>query len=521
MIEYDVIIIGAGMHGLATAARLRESRSDSLTDREHDLSTFSRSIIPEKMLVLDPSGEWLQGWNSRLDFLGVEYLRSPITDHPDPLDVHSLLSFHENESPNDYRSLSQCFDSLQKSKSSKQKMVNERSRLLYKAPKTEVFRMFCQELIKRYDLGNLVRKEKVISISSQQDLTDENVNEDNDPLLCVRCDSGDCFFGKNVICAIGACNQPVIPNWCIEYLQRLPKRFLSTLCHLEHAVCNEKNCVLHAFDSTKRLLIVGGGLSAAQMAIRAASHGAKDVVMIVRNQIRSRWLDSSSDLTLSRYRNRHHCNFLALSTTQRLNYLKEHSAQSTIPPDVYKDLRNLVHTGILKILEHTEVSKLVCIDSSTNEILDLSLLEQVDFEKDIHWQVHLNENNTSSVQEFSRILLATGYCVDVRKEIPFQSLLSNNKMCHEGGYPILSPDLRCYHKIPLYILGKYASEELGLMAGNIAGAIKGSRLVADSIRDQLCKDIIDEQPSHLNNRFGVFLDSEEDEDEFLEFWSAE
>eukprot|EP01108_Squamamoeba_japonica_P008828 TRINITY_DN7953_c0_g1_i1.p1 TRINITY_DN7953_c0_g1~~TRINITY_DN7953_c0_g1_i1.p1 ORF type:complete len:194 (+),score=70.06 TRINITY_DN7953_c0_g1_i1:79-582(+) len=125
---FDVLCIGGGPQSLAVVARLASHVSPNraadddgavaaeLTHNGVDAHSHFAAVLEKRarkqkqrekqrdrdcgepllsVAVVDassPNGDWLSRWRSQLQSVNVEYLRSLITDHPDPSDRLALLA---------------------------------------------------------------------------------------------------------------------------------------------------------------------------------------------------------------------------------------------------------------------------------------------------------------------------------------------------------------------------------------------------------------------------------------------
>jgi thioredoxin reductase len=202
--------------------------------------------------------------------------------------------------------------------------------------------------------------------------------------------------------------------------------------------------------STERIVVVGGGISAAQTATVLARAGHPEVTLMMRQPIRKAHFDSdpcwNGPKCLTKF-------WHTRSYVERRQQIQAGRYRGTMPHDVARELLQLVNDQriALKIAEVT-----TCTVSMDGTLC-----------------VHLSSNETIATD---RVLLATGFD-QARPGSPWLDhvIASEGLPCAPCGYPI--PDKTLAWAPDLYVGGALAELELGATAPNLRGA----RLAAERL----------------------------------------
>ncbi|KIW34158.1 uncharacterized protein PV07_00954, partial [Cladophialophora immunda] len=352
---YDVAIIGAGPCGLAVAARLREATPSALfTDDEHarywrrfnrretieNERRFQRrgetnldqrshkSTSAKSIIVLDAlSDEWMAAWQERFRRLKIDHLRSPLFFHPDPRDRDSLLAFsHLHGRTDELQEIPNVAGkeiSKHRIKKKRQKRIaqhlriDDRDRIDYFTPSAALFRDFCGDIVDRYGLRSLVIRAKVANVE-YGDLGGLTSTEG----FTLTTDQG-AIFSRIVVLAIGPGSKPCIP--LDSKLQRPTEP--GSVCHCFDSV--SEHClpehVLRKIDqgAPTSVVVVGGGLTSAQIADLILCCGVTKVWLLVRGDYKLKHFDVDLEW-VSKVRNQQMSVFWSAdSDDERFELLKE------------------------------------------------------------------------------------------------------------------------------------------------------------------------------------------------------
>ncbi|MEM7050122.1 MAG: FAD/NAD(P)-binding protein [Acidobacteriota bacterium] len=388
----DWLIVGGGPHGVHLAARL----------------VGEGGIDSARLAILDPAAQLLQRWRSFTSATGMSHLRSPGVHHLD-LEPSSLMRFAGD----------------------RRKRPPGLLRSRYNCPSLDLFNAHCDHVITRFGLTGLHLRGKA-----------ERLQPETDGVQVTTCD-GTTIAAARVVLALGAGDQPEWPEWAVGHGSRI-----------RHLFDPPGQPSPHRSDPGERALVVGGGISAVQAAIRLVAD-QRTVDLVTRHPPRVHrfdsdpgWLGPKLMPTFERERD----------PDGRRRIIQQARHRGSVTPEVRHALRVALASGRLT-LHHSEVSGLE-VDGAGLQ-LELTSGERIDGD---------------------HLYLATGFASRRPGGAMLDRLVDEHDLrCAACGYPIVDSWLRWHPRI--HVTGPLAELEIGPVARNIAGARRaGDRLVDAALK---------------------------------------
>ncbi len=394
----DLAIVGAGPHSLTLVTHLLQKKKS----------------MRGRFLVFDPSGTWMNRWDRQFAALEIPHLRSPAVHQPDP-NPHALRTFAESRSDELFQP--------------------------YDLPGTQLFRDFCQETIRRWQLADFVYPAQVVQI--------EPFKDNGRSRFRLRLANGQTIIARRVVIANGGA-LPNLPEWVGQISTSYPQ---DRLLH-SHQV-DLRGLRLQG----ERILIIGGGLTSGHLALGAVERGAQ-VLLMSRRNVYGKLFDADPAWIGPKYLK----GFWAEPDLHtRWEMIQAARNGGSMTPAILARLRQLERNGQVVFYEQCGVS-------------------QAEWSDD-RWQVHCDNSAVHECihhQSIDRIWVATGSQLDARNHPLLPDVLAAHPIEVVNGLPVIDEHLR-WQGCELFVMGGLAALQVGPAARNLSGARAASNRIVSAL----------------------------------------
>ncbi|KAJ5582463.1 hypothetical protein N7535_001083 [Penicillium sp. DV-2018c] len=431
------------------------SSSTSSISSSSGLSSSSSSSL--STLVLDGSGDkWMQRWDNAFRTLEIKQLRSPMFFHVDPGDRDGMLAYtREMGRDADLWEISGTIGSE----------IDERDRKDYFSPSTDLFSDYCSSIIQRYALdepGQILQREATgLSYDYLSDSSDEKV-------FTIDTSSGEKFYSRTVVLAIGPGGAGVSKVY--PWKPSTEEEGASGCCH---------SMEIKTFPSTNvqgkiqrrqetNVVVVGGGLSSAQLVDMAIRKGVTKVWFLMRSGLKVKHFDISLPW-MGKYKNWEKAAFWSADTDEeRLEMLQTARNGGSITPRYTKIIKQHAAQDRASIHPYTQIKSHEYNPNTQT------------------WSL-TTDPPIPGLPAIDYIYFATGARADVREMPLLRQMHEQYPVEVKGGFPCLTNDLSWRNDVPLFVTGRMAALRLGPGAPNLEGARVGAERVAWGIEEVLQK----------------------------------
>ncbi|WFD35721.1 hypothetical protein MCUN1_002582 [Malassezia cuniculi] len=557
---FDLVVIGSGPAALAAVTRILETRPAALytEDEKHHLHWLKKSshaaptinarrsgpkLRRISILVIDRLGDgWLGLWNRLFAAYEISHLRSPMFFHPDPADLGGLLEWTVATGRNTVGHPSLIYDNKRSEplpelleipgvvgkevSKHKQKMkrrlalgpaINERDRRDYATPGAKLFQDFCNDIVARYGLVPETKDGKLLSAAEYLEarrkrptsaldtaLVSGNVahldygtvdvshcgRTDTQRAFSVRLGDGTLIGAKAVISAVGTGGRPNVPDWLATHHEGWVH---STQLATPGFVFPPKDLTE---SDTSTLVVIGGGLSSAQICDIAIRRGVKRVVLLLRGHFKSKPFDLGLEW-IGKYSNLQKMQFWQCSDpVERHAMILNSRNGGSLTPTYAKLMLQYASQGRLEIRTHTQV-----VSAKRSDKWKLELVRA-----ECNNEAQYNCPQLPGTREdlcADYIVSSTGAKLGF-SSLPFMETLSIKMPVPDvGGLPVVTEDLQ-YGSIPLFCVGAYSALQIGPAAFNLGGMREAAERVAVRLGELQQRDRPRDAPPRCADTFSHF-----------------
>jgi cation diffusion facilitator CzcD-associated flavoprotein CzcO len=493
---------------------------------------LKKKYSSDEILVLDAiSDQWLGQWDHQFETCLIPFLRSPMFFHPDPVNVDGLVSYAHmmrKEGPQHLKEIENVVGkeiSKHKQKKLRMKMkkkvameephpvpinginsghnargltdINMRDWKDYYRPSTPLFREFCQDIIQRYRLENVVRKDKVVDI----EYCFINIIETNESGkgFVIRTESGRIYACKACIVTSGHAGQI---NFPIKPFQDLPDDSFEGSCHTTHIFLrtvphfpDEKVMKKVRAGKPSSIVVVGGGLTSAQLVDVAIRSGVEKCFLLLRGPLKIKHFDFHLEW-VTKYKNVKKSAFYMLdSDEERFQMIQEAREGGSVNPEYYRKIMKHVKSGKLELMRFTTIEEQTYDKDAKSWTLKLKtkpsksnslLVSTTDDGQDVD-----SMSSYQNLDNVDYIYFATGITANLRKLLFLNNILDNHPIELIQGLPVLTDNLQWNNEIPLFMSGKNAQLKMGPSSANLDGARLGAERVGWYLQEKRSQGYFD------------------------------
>lgn len=509
-LTYDVCIVGAGPAGLATLSALRSpytldsfSMSASQVHRANKTMNQTKKCLQQRIVVVDTNSHWMQTWQDQFEFLGIDYLRSPVLAHPDLFDPNALLSFAVQRDRTDELLESGCF-------AMKHLLALGESQIgLWKLPSTKLFVDFCLDLADQLP-HTFVGKTRVVDIvdaspggklrGTKPTLFGLELQSDDGSITTIQ--------AKSVVLALGPVGHPVVP----ETIQETPNwRFWNQKEWAKHNEKEEDKVTVKKASAEKDtteeedpIMVLGGGLTAVQVALKIVEEQKQLCILCSRRPLVEQHFDIPVEWFDRRTTNRCMSEFFDHPIEQRTQCLRDARMGGSVPPMYMRRLEAAQQCGCLQCrvgrVEYHPPQPLLgeCAEHNSSSGTNGESVEVKIHSPEVNSSGSRCANgsagevtSTSTIASgepasfwVREIVVACGSKPDYEAS-PLLKLIQSQwpaPIC--GGLPCLTDDLRWNENVNIFCVGSLGALSIGPDAGNLMGSRKAAQLVANALESR-------------------------------------